>query len=145
MPWSAHSKCSMLWSPSLPLPHIDNVVNRDSARKKRMVTDELKMCFLTCSIKKSQVDNSTTLTRHMSLRTMEEPDHSSKSTLLKSERRQDKSSNPHRVRATTYSLVDGTNGVSSFVTCSTLPWKKPVLPDNTTLAYDSVRMKTSHS
>merc|ERR1712222_214519 len=41
-------------------------------------------------------------------------------------------------------IVEGARAVSSFVTRSPMPWNMVVPPDNTTLAYKSLRISTSH-
>merc|ERR1719476_1262994 len=41
-------------------------------------------------------------------------------------------------------IVEGASAVSSLVMRSPMPWNIVVPPDNTTLAYKSLRMSTSH-
>jgi len=41
-------------------------------------------------------------------------------------------------------IVDGASAVNSFVTRSPIPWNIVVPPDNTTFAYKSFRISTSH-
>ena len=45
---------------------------------------------------------------------------------------------------TMYFIVDGDNAVDSLGMCSTIPWNMVVTAENTTLAYNSLRMSTSH-